>query len=278
MTIRRFWQRSSVSGRIALLVLLAFVLLAIFAPVVARLPHDVSSGPPLSPPSADHILGTDDLGYDLWSMISHGARTSLAVGVLTALFAGVLGAFAGIAAAYREGWTDRVVMRVVDVMVILPDLPAMILLAALFGPSVRTIIIVLVLFSWSIPARMLRSQALVLKEQPYIRMAGHYGAGTFYLMRHHFLPELLPLLSVSMIRLAGMAIVAEASLSFLGLGDPTSKSWGLIINHAISFPGILYTPFWKWWLVFPWLFLALLVTSLALIGRELERFADPRIR
>ncbi|MGD9189035.1 MAG: ABC transporter permease subunit, partial [Desulfobacteraceae bacterium] len=105
-----------------------------------------------------------------------------------------------------------------------------------------------------------------------------YGAGTLYLMRRHFLPEIFPLAAVGMIRLAGRAIVAEAGLSFLGLGDPTSRSWGLIMHNALSFQGIYYTNFWKWWLLFPWLALTLVVTSLALVGKDLEKTADPRMR
>jgi len=162
-------------------------------------------------------------------------------------------------------------------MIALPNLPVMIVLAAFFGPSLVNIIIVLALFSWSRPARVVRAGALSLNEQPYIKMAAHYGASSFYLLTRHFLPELLPIIMVSMIRLAGRAIVAEASLAFMGLGDPTSRSWGLIIHHAVNFSGIYFTEFWKWWLFYPWLFLTLLVTSLAMLGRDLEKIADPRM-
>ena len=202
---------------------------------------------------------------------------SIAVGVGTALLAGLGGGLVGMLAALKGGWVDRVVMRVVDVMVALPSLPVMIVLAAFFGSSVTNIILVLAIVSWAMPARIVRSQGLVLKEQPYIKMASFYGASTWYMLRKHFLPELLPILAVSMIRLTSMAIIAEASLAFIGLGDPTSRSWGLIINHAINFRGIFFTDFWKWWLVYPWLMLTLLVTAFALLGRELERLAEPRV-
>jgi peptide/nickel transport system permease protein len=224
-----------------------------------------------------HLLGTDELGVDIWAMIVYGSRVSLAVGLGTALLAGFCGGVIGIFSAYRGGWIDRLFMRVIDIMIALPNLPVMIVLAAFFGPSLLNIIIVLALFSWSIPARIVRAGALSLKEQPYIKMAAHYGGGTFYLLGKHFIPELLPIITVSMIRLASMAIITEASLAFLGLGDPTSRSWGLIINHAVTFRGIYFTDFWKWWLLYPWLFLTLLVTSLALFGRDLERIADPRV-
>ncbi len=154
----------------------------------------------------------------------------------------------------------------------------MIVLAAFLGPRVETIIFVLAAFSWVFTARIVRSRVLSLKQRRYVHAAETYGAGAFYLMRHHFLPEIFPLAAVSMIRLAGRAIVAEAGLSFLGLGDPTSRSWGMIIHHVLSFKGIYYTDFWKWWLVFPWLALMIVVTSLALVGRDLEKAADPRWR
>jgi len=168
-------------------------------------------------------------------------------------------------------------MRVIDIMIVMPDLPVMVILAAFFGSSLRNIILVLALFSWSHPARIVRAQVLVLKEQGYIKMARNYGASDLYIIFRHLLPELTPILAVSMIRLSGMAIVTEAGLAFLGLGDPTSRSWGLIINHALNFRGIYFTEFWKWWLLYPWIFLTLLVTSLALLGRDLERIADPRV-
>jgi len=275
--ISNFWRQLSAFGKVSHLILVSLVFLAVFAPYLTLYPHNVSSGPPLAPPGGKHLLGTDELGVDLWSMICYGARVSLMVGLFTSLLAGLGGGMAGVIAAYRGGWLDRTLMRIADIMIILPDLPVMIVLAAFFGPSLRNIIIVLALFSWSIPARLIRSQALALKEQPYIKMAAHFGGSTAYLLFKHFLPELFPLLLVSMIRLAGMAIVTEASLSFLGLGDPTSRSWGLVINHAMNFRGIYFTPFWKWWLLYPWLFLTLLVSSLALLGRELEKIADPRM-
>ncbi len=267
----------SIAGKISAIILALLVFMAIFAPLVSWMPHERSSGPPLSPPGMPHLFGTDELGVDIWAMICYGARVSLAVGLGTALLAGLGGGIIGLFAAYKGGWIDRLLMRIIDVMIALPNLPVMIVLAAFFGPSLVNIIIVLALFSWSRPARVVRAGALSLNEQPYIKMAAHYGASSFYLLTRHFLPELLPIIMVSMIRLAGRAIVAEASLAFMGLGDPTSRSWGLIIHHAVNFSGIYFTEFWKWWLFYPWLFLTLLVTSLAMLGRDLEKIADPRM-
>ncbi|MBU1567801.1 MAG: ABC transporter permease [Proteobacteria bacterium] len=265
------------SGKLALLILLLMAGVALAAPLLCRHSHRIASGPALAAPSLVHPMGTDELGVDLWAQIAYGARISLLVGAATALLAGVGGAAVGIVSGYQGGLADRLTMRLIDILLVLPDLPVMIVLAAFFGPSVTTIIVVLAAFSWTATARIIRSRVLILKERRYIKAAELYGAGTLYLLRRHFLPEIFPLAAVGMIRLAGRAIVAEAGLSFLGLGDPTSRSWGLIMHHALSFKGIYYTDFWKWWLVFPWLALTLVVTSLALLGRDLEKLADPRI-
>ena len=273
-----FFNRLSGSGKAGLALLALFVALALAAPLVCEHSPTKTSGPALSPPAKDHWMGTDELGVDIFAQVCFGARISLLVGVGTALLAGIGGALAGILAGYRGGLTDTLLMRLVDILMVLPDLPAMIVLAAFFGPGVWTIILVLSLFSWVFTARIVRARVLTLKQRRYVHAAETYGAGTFYLLRRHFLPEVFPLAAVGMIRLAGRAIVAEAGLSFLGLGDPTSRSWGLIMHHALNFQGIYYTDFWKWWLVFPWTALTLVATSLGLVGRDLEIMSDPRMR
>lgn len=275
---QEFWLKRRLLGKISLVVLLLLLTMAIFAPFLTTMPHHRSSGPALEPPGWPHIMGTDQLGIDIWAMIAYGARISLAVGIGTSLLAGVGGGMLGMVAGWKGGRIDGFIQRLMDVMLALPDLPSMIVIAAFFGSSLRNIILVLALFSWSRPARILRAGTLSLKEQPYIKMAAHYGAGTGYILKKHLIPELFPLLAISMIRLASMAIVTEASLAFLGLGDPASRSWGMIIHHAVNFQGIYLTSFWKWWLLFPWIFITLLVTALALLGRDLEGMADHRIR
>lgn len=269
-------KRLSLAGKISFLFILLLIMTAIFAPYLSPYPPDKSSGAPLSGPGKGHILGTDELGYDIWSQISYGARVSLLVGFATALLAVLGGGIIGIIAAYYGGFIDKIIMRIVDIMIIIPGLPVMIVLAAFFGPSLVNIVIVLALFTWVIPARIVRSQVLILKEMAYIKSVETYGAGIFYLIRKHFFPEVFPLLAVNVIKLSGKAIVSEAGLSFLGLGDPVSKSWGLIIHHAINFEGIFFTPFWKWWLLYPLLFLSLLIVSLAFLSRDLEEIYSLR--
>lgn len=270
-------SRMSPAGKSGLFLLGAIAFMALAAPVICPFSHQTISGPALMPPGQGHFLGTDELGVDLWAQICHGARISLVIGLGTALTAGLGGGAAGILAGYAGGRADMVMMRLIDIVLVLPDLPVMIVLAAFFGPSMMTIVLVLSCFSWVHTARIVRSAVLALKQRQYIRSAELYGASPWYLLRRHFLPELFPLAAVSMIRLTGRAIVAEAGLSFLGLGDPASRSWGLILHHAVSFPGIYYTRFWQWWLLFPWLALTLMVVSLALVSRDMEKIADPRM-
>lgn len=274
----RIWRYFSLSGQISIVVVLVFVLMAVLSGGEGGDPRGISSGEPLTPPCRDHILGTDELGADLLEQICLGARVSLAVGLGTALLAGIGGGMAGIYAGYSGGWVDKILMRIIDTMTVLPDLPVIIVVAAFFGPGLQNIIVVLALFSWVFTARIVRSQVLVQKEMGYIKSAELWGAGRWFLIRKHLLPEVSPLIAVSMIRLAGKAIAAEAGLSFLGLGDPASKSWGMIIHHATNFKGIYYTDFWKWWLLYPWIALTVMVASLAFICRDMERIADRRIR
>jgi peptide/nickel transport system permease protein len=270
-TLRNHMQFFSWTGKAGILFLFIALIIAVCAPLISIYPPNQSSGNALMPPSVNHWFGTDDLGHDLWAQICFGTRISLIIGIGTALLSGFCGGFIGMFSGYQGGIIDKIVMRLIDVMIVLPDLPVMIVLAAFFGPGLLNIIIVLTFFSWVHTARIVRSQVLMLKEKQYVHYIKIHGATSWYIMRKHLFPDIFPLMSVSMIRLTGRAIIAEAGLSFLGLGDPTSKSWGMIIHHATSFHGIYYTNYWKWWLVFPWMALTMMVLSLAFINRDLER-------
>lgn len=275
-TILKF-NRFSTSGKIAIVFILMLILMGIFSTHICTHPYNLPSGSPFEPPSRDHWLGTDDLGIDLFSQICFGAKISLLIGISAAILAGIGGGILGILAGYYGGIIDRIVMRIADIIIVLPDLPMMILLGAFFGPSIRNIVIVLALFSWTSPARIVRSKILSMKKENYILVAESYGAGFGYLLVKHFIPEILPLLTVAVIKLTSRAIVAEAGLAFLGLGDPTSKSWGLILNHAINFKGIYFTNYWKWWIMAPLTAIVLLVLSIAVISRDLEKILNEKL-
>lgn len=266
------------TGKIGIAGLLIIAFIAIFAPFVTFYEPSAISGRSLEPPGPAHILGTDELGMDIWSQICYGARMSLVIGLAVALISGVGGGFLGLMAGYMGGNWDRALLRTIDITMALPSFPLLIVIAAFLNPSIVNVILVLVFLSWAKPARVVRSQALSMKKQQYIISARLHGAGPGYIIRRHIMPEALPLIFVSILNISSYAIVAESGLAFLGLGDPTSKSWGMMLHYATSFRSIYFTPYWQWWLMPPLIALIFLLLCLAFIGRDMERIVDPRLR
>ena len=253
--------------------LFAFLLLALFF-VYGGLfyPHsaDLPSGGSLEEPSSAHWLGTDDLGVDLYAQLSAGFFSSMAVGLAAAAFAFLLGGLAGVLAGLSSGIADAFLSFLIQLFLSLPQLPVMVVIGAFFGQSAWNIILIVSLFSWAPIAKVLRARVRQIRGRPYLRLAKSYGGRAGYLVSAHMLGELLPLLSVSALSVVGKAIVQEASLAYLGLSDPLSRSWGLLIQKCVSFPGIYFTPYWKWWLLPPVFALVLTVLCLRLFSRELE--------
>lgn len=270
-------QSFSIVGKISVLIIVLLCFMAIFAPLLTKHSWNTPSGQALEAPSKDHILGTDDLGIDLWAQICYGARNSILVGIGTALISSFVGVFLGIVSGYYSGACDLIVTAVIDILMAIPSLPIMIVAGAFFGPSIKNIIIILSILSWVMPARIVRSKVISLKQETYIKVAKGYGATFLYITFRHFIPQIFPICATSFIKLISKAIVSEASLSFLGLGDPTSKSWGLLLNYALNFPGIYFTDYWKWWVMYPLAFIICLVVAMAIISRELEKVMDTKI-
>jgi peptide/nickel transport system permease protein len=271
-------ERFTAAGKMGVVGLLFMVFLAVFAPFVTFYEPSAISGRSLEPPGPEHILGTDELGMDIWSQICYGARMSLVIGLAVALISGVGGGFLGLMAGYIGGNWDKLLLRTIDLTMALPSFPLLIVIAAFLNPSIVNVILVLVFLSWAKPARVVRSQALSMKKQQYIISARLHGAGPSYIIRKHIMPEAMPLIFVSILNISSYAIVAESGLAFLGLGDPTSKSWGMMLHYATSFRSIYFTPYWQWWLMPPLISLIILLLSLAFIGRDMERIVDPRLR
>jgi len=271
-------SRFSIEGKVGLFGLTLILLIAIFAPWISMYPPSEITGKSLEAPTGAHLLGTDELGMDIWSQICYGARMSLFIGLAVAIIAGIGGGALGVLAGYFGGAVDEIVMRTVDILMALPSLPLLVVISAFLGPSIANIILILVVFSWAKPARIARSQTLAIKGHACIAAAKSFGATPFYLMRRHILPEVLPILFVLIIGITSYAIMAEAGLAFLGLGDPTSKSWGMMLHYATSFRSIYFTPFWQWWLLPPLVALIVLLLCLAFVSRDLEKVLDPRLR
>lgn len=229
------------------------------------------TGKALMPPSSEHWFGTDDLGIDLFASICAGAKSSIVLAAGSALFAALGGSILGMIAGYSGGVIDEIIVSAVDFFISIPDLLLMVVLGAFLGPGLGNIIFAISLVSWVMPAKIARSEMLKIKKENYIKLAAAYGANFRHLFLWHFWKPLFSLMVISVIRIMNKAILAEASLAYLGLGDPLSKSWGMTITRAMDFPNIYLTDFWKWWLVFPTAIMVLTVLSVAVIGKEMEK-------
>ncbi len=250
-----------------LLLLALFLLLAVFAPLIA--PFDPwEPGRPFLPPSMTHPFGTNDIGQDIFSELIYSTRISLFVGFFAAFVSVAIGTLVGLFSGYLRGAADEVLMGTTDIVLIIPALPLMIILAAHTSPSIWNIIIVIGALWWTSTARVVRSRVLQLREMPFVEAARSLGAGDGYIVFKHILPNTLQVILAKFILAVAGAMLTEASLSFLGLGDPLQKSWGMMLNYAFSRGGFI-NGYW-WWYLPPGICISLAVLSFVLIGFGLE--------
>lgn len=237
-------------------------------------PHggDLPSGTSLESFSKNHWLGTDNLGVDIFAQISAGYFRSLSIGLMVALLAFLLGGCLGILSGYAGGIADGIISFLINVFLSVPQLPIMIVVGAFVGQQTSNIIIILAIFSWARIAKQVRAKTKNMVEKEYIQMAKRYGGSPWYIFKTHMAMDVVPLLSILSIGVIGRAIIAEASLAFLGLSDPTASSWGMMMSKAMSFSGIYFTDYWKWWLMAPVLALIISVVSFRMLAKELEQY------
>ncbi|MBW3646080.1 MAG: ABC transporter permease [Actinobacteria bacterium] len=257
-------------------ILLALVAGAVLAPQLAPYRPEVLAGGALQPPSGQHLLGTNHLGQDIFSQILWGGRDSLTVGAGAATLAVVAGILVGVGAGLLGGVADTVAMRVVDVFLGIPRLPLLILVAAMVGANRVSLIVVIAAMTWPVVARMLRSRAMSLRQRGFVSAARGFGGGIGYLMARHLVPALGPLVISSFILVAANAVLLEASLAFLGLGDPSGSSWGLMLNKALLQPGLYFTPVWLWWVLPAGFAITAAVLGLSFLGVGLEPLVNRR--
>ena len=260
--------------RICLIALALMLLVLLFAWGVLFYPMDAElpSGGSLEAPSAEHWLGTDNLGIDIFAQISKGFFHSLSIGLATALAAFLIGGVLGVAAGYAGGKTDVLVEFLINLFLSVPQLPIMIVAGAFFGQSSLNIICIIAAFSWAPIAKQVRARTMSLRRSGYLVLARSYGGGLWYLFKTHMSRDIMPLLAISSLAVTGRAIVQESSLAFLGLSAPLAKSWGLMIARCTAFKGIYFTNFWTWWLLPPVLSLVLSTLLLRLLTRALESY------
>ncbi len=259
----------SAESRLGAALLLAAIAGGLFAGWLA--PHDpwAPSGRPYGSPSAAHLLGTNDIGQDILSEILYGVRVSLIVGLAAAGLATLIGTSIGMMAGYFRGPIDDCLMAITDTLMLVPALPLMIVLVAYTGPSFWSIAFVIGLIWWTGTARAVRAKALQVREMPFIEAAQAMGFGNLRVLLRHLLPNVLHVAVARFITAVPEAILTEAGLSFLGLGDPSEKSLGLILNHAFLRGGLL-NGLW-WWYTFPVLTIAFIALGVTLLGLGTER-------
>ena len=259
-----------------LAIIAVFVLVALLAPVLAPDNPTVQAGRVYAPPSAAHWLGLDDGGYDVLSNLIYGARTSLLVGFVAALVGMVIGGSIGLLAGYAGGRADAVAMRVTDYFLVIPDIPLMIVAAALFGQNLRNIIVIIGLIYWTSTARLIRAQVKSLRERTYIKRVQAAGASHYRVLRHHLIPQVAPLLIANTVLMIANAVFAETYISFLGLGDPSAISWGKMIQASLEGGAIFYN---AWWAILPpGLAVTVVVLGATMAGQGIEDALNPRLR
>jgi len=270
---RLCWRRKAAS--FGAIVTLLVVLAAIFAPLLAHQdPNEQDILAQLSPPSADHFLGTDTFGRDVWSRILYGARVSLAIGVASIAIAMLIGGLLGILAGYRGGRTDRIIMSCMDMLLSFPSLVMGLLVVAVLGPSMGNLIIAIAFTAIAPFARIARAPTLAIKQRDFIEAGRALGYSDLRLMLRHILPNILDEILVLGSLWLATAIRTEASLSFIGLGvRPPTATWGGMIRDG--FENMLDAP---WLVIFPSIAILIIMISLNLLGDGLRDATDPKLR
>ena len=244
-----------------------FIILAVFSSFLA--PHPVGARTEAYLlPSTTHIFGTDDIGCDIFSELIHGTRTTLLIGVGAALLSTLIGLVVGLTAGYFRGVVDELLMGLTDVFLMIPRIPLLIILAAFLRPGTGTILLTLGLLWWTSTARVIRSKTLQVRESQYVAGARALGFGHGYIIMTDVLPNILLVVLPKFLLTVASAMISEASLSFLGLGDAIHKSWGMMINFAFTKGGMI-NGMW-WWYMPPGLCISTVILAFVLLGHRLE--------
>ncbi len=279
-TLKQFGQslRKNKLAMTGTIILLFFLLLAVIGPILVPFStmefgevEDI-----LLAPSAQHWLGTDDMGRDVLANVIAGSRISLLIGATATAISMIIGTLIGIVSGYFGKAIDNLLMRFTDFFLVIPWLPLMMVLAAILGTSIWNIILVIGITGWAGTARVVRAQTLSVKERQYIERTVSLGAGSFHIMMRHVLPNVFPLVFANTVLVAAVAIVSETTLSFLGLGDPTTASWGMMLHYAFE-GGATAAGAW-WYYLPPGLCVVLVVLSFTLLGYAFDEILNPKLR
>ena len=273
--------RSSWMGSFGLAVILFFAVIGALAPWLARygawemVTAADGSLASLRPPSLEFPLGTTHLGYDILSQLILATRTTVLIGLVSGVISILIGANIGLIAGYYGGRTDEVLMRLTDIVYGMPFLPFIIVLISLFGRSIWFVVLAIVLIIWRTSARVIRAQAMAIKQRQYVMAARARGCGDFRIIYRHIMPNVLPLLLLYTAFNIAWSIISEAGASFLGFGDPNSMTWGVML-YELWISGKTRVAWW--WFAAPSVCIILLVTALVFVSRAYEEVANPRLQ
>ncbi len=282
-TMGRVWKqfRGSRQGMIGMTVLLVFVTMALAAPLLADVRElnpvfaRAAGNPQWAPPSEFGPLGTDHLRRSVWAQFVWGSRVSLFVGLAATVLTIFIGSVVGIVSGFVGGRLDAVLMRVTEWFLVIPFLPLAIVLASVLGRNIWNIIFVIGVTSWPSTARLVRAQVLTVKQRLFVDRSRSLGASGFHLVGRHILPNVSGLILANATLAVPISILTETTLAFLGLGDPSSASWGKTLEEAFVNGAIIRN---AWWYFLPaGLGILAVVLAFTLIGRTLEEIADPRL-
>lgn len=274
MMLSALWK--SRMGKVGLSLAIAIALTAILGPIVfpfhsGDVGTDASSL--LQGPSSSHWLGTDELGRDIFRQLLMGSRISLVVGLLATAISTVIGAGFGILSGYFKGKTDSALMSITDFFLVVPPMPLMIAMGAIFGQNISVIILIIGLLSWPRTARIVRSQTLSLRERAFVPRAKSLGATDWRIIRIHIIPHVLPMLIANTVLVVAGSILSEATLAFIGLGDPDWISWGSMLHFAFS-TGAIGRGAW-WYFLPPGFGILIVVLTFTLIGHAFDAINNP---
>jgi peptide/nickel transport system permease protein len=275
MSLHQFWRqfKRNHAAEISLYLILGFILAAILAPSISPYDPFVMGEETLQPPQSDHLMGTDDLGRDTLSRVIYGSRVPLAVGFLAAATSLILGVIIGSVAGYFGGRTDDVLMRATEYVLVIPRFFLALLIVAMLGAGIAKIVLVIGLLEWPEVARVVRAQFLTFREREFVLAARALGLSHRRIIFKEILPNAIPPAIVVASFLVARAILLEAGLSFLGLGDPNLISWGSLLSEAQE-------RMWSsmWLAVFPGMAMSLLVLCVNLFGDGINDVLNPRLQ
>jgi peptide/nickel transport system permease protein len=275
---RRDYRRSRM-GMVGIAILVVAVAVALLAPVLTdqrETQEAFATGPVLAPPSLEYPLGTDVFGRSVLTLTIWGSRVSLLVGFAATAIAASIGTSVGVTGGYMGGRTDGFLNAVSNWFLVIPWIPLAIALASILGPTLLNVILVIGITSWASTARLVRAQTLSVKQSPFVERSRALGGSEWHLATRHVLPNLVPVILANTVLAIALAILSETTLALLGLGDPTSISWGTMIYEAFV-AGAISGGQW-WWLLPPGIAIVAVVLAFTMCGYALEEVLNPRLR